>query len=157
MLKKQYGIWIFKRAQKQAFGLGRIRRIHHLQSGDTGKPSFRRLAMKRSGNHACARRHANHQISLLAPAVVKFCRLVADLGHGLRHKIAELHFNHGLKALDRKPYARTYDRRFTQRRVANSVCSVAIHEAFCGLKYPAVFGDILTHEYQIFVAFQGLI
>ena len=119
------------------------------------EPRLRALAVVGAGAHAAAGRHADDDVGLLAPAPVDFGQVVDDLVESTGHKIAELHFHHGLLAGDGQSKGGSHDGRFAEWRVAHAFLAKGVHKTVGHLEHPAVGADVLAHEHEVRMFFHA--
>ena len=109
VLEKQHGVGVVDGHPHQSLGVARGGGVGDLEARHVEEPSLGALAVVRPGADPAACGHAHDDVGLLAPTPMDLGEVVDDLVEAARHKVAELHLDHGLLAGNRQPEARTHN------------------------------------------------
>src|SRR6478672_6950502 len=115
------------------------------------KPGFIALAVKGPCTNPATRRHAYHNVRLLAPAVMDLGQVINDLVKTYCNKIRKLHFHHALESFETQSECRTHNGTFTQWRIPHPTLAKFLYKSFRDLEGPAIFSNVLTHQHKIFM------
>ncbi|EFB90639.1 hypothetical protein HMPREF7215_0060 [Pyramidobacter piscolens W5455] len=148
MLKVYNGVVITNRRFQETFRIGGIGGGNNLQSRNMCKNPLNHLRML-CGSLAdqSIRSAEDHGNSLLrSEHVMNFSHLVEHLIAADEHKIGKMHIGNGTHTRKSSPDGSTDDRRFTDRRVTDSISAEASREFLELAENASLTGDVLSHD-----------
>src|SRR5713226_8995521 len=148
VLDEDDGVVVPDRALQQALRVVRRRGDRHLQPRDVADPRLQALAVLRGGaaRRSERRAHDERHLQLAARHVVDLRRLVAELVHDERQKVAEHDVDDGAQARHRSADTEPRDAGLRDRRVEHALRSELLDETREHLERRSGLRDVLADD-----------
>lgn len=155
MFKEQHRVGCVEGPGQQALGIRGECGVGDHQARHMEEPRFVGLAVKGTCSDPTTSGHAHHHIGILSPTPMQLGQVVDDLIETARHKVSELHLDHGLHSGNREAESRPDDGAFAQRRIAHAVFAKPVDKTIRHLEDTAIMANVLSHKDEVIVAFHG--